>query len=82
MTALAVDGTGLDGGHAARRSWWQGEGAAGEADEALLVGIARRQRNLDSGDHFGDAGGDLDEGEADGVELRVAPERGFGCQAL
>jgi hypothetical protein len=46
------------------------------------VGIAGRQRDLDAGDEFGDAGGDLDDSEADRVELGVAPERGLGGEAL
>jgi hypothetical protein len=50
----------LDLGHAARWSWRQGEGVAGEAGEALLFGVVRRQRDLDAGDQLGDAGGDLE----------------------
>jgi hypothetical protein len=66
------------GGTFLRRPRRQGEGAAGEAGESLLVGIARLQRDLDSGDQLGDAGSDFDEGETHGVELGVAPERGLG----
>ena len=36
--------------------------------------------DLDPGDHLGDAGGDLDQAETEGVELSVTPERAFGCQ--
>jgi hypothetical protein len=64
----------LDRGASPRRLWRHSLGTADEAGEALLVGIARRQRDLDAGDQFGDAGGELDEGEADRIELRVAPE--------
>src|SRR5471032_2332131 len=49
--------------------------ADGEAGEALLVGEGRRQGDLDSGRHLGDPGGDLDQPEAQRVELRVTPER-------
>ena len=68
-------------GTSPRRSRRQSECARGEAGEALLVGIAGRQRDLDPGDHLGDPGGDLDQGETEGVELGVAPERGLGRQA-
>jgi hypothetical protein len=44
------------------------------------MGIAGGQRDLDPGLHLGDPGGDLDQGEADGVELGIAPERGLGRQ--
>jgi hypothetical protein len=44
------------------------------------MGVARRQRDLDAGDELGDARGDLHEGEPQGVELRITPERGLGCQ--
>ena len=47
----------------------------GEIGEAGLVGKAARQGDLDAGDHFGDAGRDLEQPEADGVELGIAPER-------
>ena len=81
MTALAVDGRGSIGGTSPMRSRRPSEGAVGEAGEALLVGVARRQRDLDAGDEFGDPRGDLDEGQPQGVELGVAPERGLGRQA-
>jgi hypothetical protein len=79
---LAVDWVGSIGVTSPRRSWRQGEGTAGEVGEALFVGIARRQRDLDAGDQFGDAGGDLDKCEADRVELGTAPERGLGARPL
>jgi hypothetical protein len=56
-------------------------GGAGEPDEAGLVGVGARQSDLDPGDQFGDPGGNLDQGEAQGVELGGAPERGLGRQA-
>jgi len=40
-----------------------------------LVGVGSRQGDLDVGDHLGDAPGDLDQAEADRIELSVAPER-------
>jgi hypothetical protein len=43
----------------------------GEGCEAVLIGKAGRQRDLDLGDQFGD----LDQAEAQGVELGVTPER-------
>src|SRR5712691_7272083 len=49
--------------------------------EAGLVRVGGRQGNFDAGDQFGDAPGDLDQAEADGVELGVVPERCPGRQA-
>src|SRR4249919_36634 len=66
-------------GTSPRRLRRQSECARGEAGEALLVGVARRQRDLDARNLLRDPGGDLDESEAQGVELGVAPERGLGC---
>ena len=60
MAALAVGWVGSITGTSPGRSGRKCLGVAGEAGEALLVGIARRQRDLDAGDEFGDAGGDLE----------------------
>ena len=54
---------------------------AGEHRKAGLVREGGRQGDPDAGDHFGDAPGDLDQAEADRVELCVAPERCRGCQS-
>ena len=72
---------GLDRGRLPRGSGRELDGTAGEKRPAPLIRIARRQGHFDPGDHLGDPGGDLDQGHADGVELSVAPERGFGRQA-
>ena len=44
MTALAVDGRGSIAGTSLARSRRPSDGAVGDAGEALLVGVARRQR--------------------------------------
>jgi hypothetical protein len=41
----------------------------------------RSAGDLDAGDHFGNARGDLDQAEADRVELGIAPKGGPRCQA-
>jgi hypothetical protein len=62
MTAAGMDDTGLDHGHAARWSRPQREGTAGEASEALLVGVARRHRGFELAEKLG---GDGVDGEAE-----------------
>lgn len=52
----------------------------GEVGEAGLVREPSWQRDLDSGDHLGDAPGYFDQAEADRVELGIAPERCPGRQ--
>ena len=64
----------MGGGSQPRWSGWQLGGPGGEQGQALPVGISRRQRHLDPGGELGHAGGDLDQREADRVELRPAPE--------
>src|SRR3954451_17171504 len=64
-----------------RRSRWQLGDLAGEHGEPGLVGVAGRQGNLDAGDHLGHAPRDLDQAEADRVELCLAPEGIACCQA-
>src|SRR3954453_13103060 len=54
---------------------------AGEHGEPGLVGVGGRQGNLDAGDHLGHAPRDLDQAEADRVELCLAPEGIACCQA-
>ena len=81
MTALTLDGRVSLAGTSPVGSRWQRESAAGEAGEADLVGVGRWQRDLDAGDEFSNPGGDLDEGEAQSVELGVAPKRGLRRQA-
>ncbi len=51
------------------------------ARSAGLIREGAWQGNFDAGVHFGDAPGNLDQAQADGVELGVAPERGSGRQA-
>jgi hypothetical protein len=46
--------------------------------KSAWYGIGGRQGDLDAGDHLGDASGDLDQAEADRVELCIAPEGGTG----
>jgi hypothetical protein len=46
----------------------------------VLVGIARRQGDLDSGGHLGDPHRDLKQGEAERAELGLASERYLGRQ--
>ena len=77
---LEVAGTGSGRGTLPRGSRRQRGGPSGEAGPARLVRIAGWQGHLDPGDHLGDPGGDLDQGQADGVELGVAPERGLWRQ--
>src|SRR5262245_62069208 len=78
MTALAVDGRGSIAGTSPWSSWRESEGAFREAGKACPIGVARRQRDLDAGDELGDPRGDLDDGEAQGVELGIAPKGGLG----
>ena len=54
-------GDGLGRGTQPRRSGRQLGGAGGEQREAVLVGVAGRQRDLDPGGHLGDPAGDLDQ---------------------
>jgi len=49
----------------------------GEAQD-LLPGARGRQMHADHRLHFDHASGDLDEAQAQGVELRDAPHRAFG----
>ena len=51
------------------------------SSQLVLIGVAGRQRDLDAGGHLGDAGGDLEQRDADGVELGIAPERQLRRQA-
>jgi hypothetical protein len=48
--------------------------------EIVLMKIGRRQRSLNARCQLDDAGGNLNEGEAQGVELDITPERGFRRQ--
>jgi hypothetical protein len=81
MAGLVVDGRGLIAGTSPGGSGRQSEGAAGEAREARFIRVARRQRDFDAGDLLRDASGDLDQRQADGVELGIAPEGGLGREA-
>ncbi len=64
----------------ANRPVVHGGDAASERGKPDLVGVGSRQGDLDAGDHLGDAPGDLDQAEADCIELSVAPERCPGRQ--
>ena len=70
----AVAGDGLGRGTPPRGSG-RPRGPGGEQREAVPVGIAGRQRELDPGRQLGDPAGHLDQRETDRVELGVAPER-------
>ena len=78
---VRVARNGLGRGTLPRSLRRQLDGAAGEERPACLMGIAGRQGDLDPGLHLDDPGGDLDQREADRVELSGAPERGLGGQA-
>jgi hypothetical protein len=77
---FGVEADGLGRGTLPRGSGRQLDGAADEECPVLLVGTTGRQRDLDPGLHLGDSGRDFDQRETDGVELGLAPERGFGRQ--
>ena len=66
--------TGSVWGTPPRRSWRQFSEAPGQHHRIGLIRAAGGQRELDPGDFLGDPRGDLDQGETDGVELRIAPE--------
>src|SRR5215469_13948931 len=72
-----VEARGFDLGQRPRRLRRQLGDLAGEHGETGLVGVCGRQSDLDAGDHFGPACGDLDQFKRNGVELGVTPERGF-----
>ena len=76
-----VSRTGGSWGTSPRQSGWDLSGAAGEHGEHVAIGEHRWQRDLYAGRHLGDAGGDFDQGEADCVELGLAPERGLRREA-
>lgn len=76
---VAVEGGG-QWGTLPRRSGREGCDPCGQCGEVVLPDEAGGQGNLDPGDHLGDACGNLDEAEPEGVELGVAPERSFGRQ--
>ena len=65
-------------GHAAPGSR-RPRGTGGKQREALPIGVAARQRQLDAGRQLGDPAGHLDEGEPERVELGIAPERPLRC---
>src|ERR1700679_2787486 len=81
MIGIEVAPQGSFGGTRPRCSRRQFGDAAGECGEADLVRVPGRQGEFDPGDHFGDAPGDLDQTEADRVELGIAPERSSRRQA-
>jgi hypothetical protein len=76
-----VTGDGFGRGTRPRRSGRQLGGAGRQQHEAVPVVVAGRQGDLDPGGELGDPRDDLDQREAEGVELGVAPERGLGRQA-
>ncbi len=63
---------GFELGQPPRRSRRQLGDAAGEIGKAGLIGKGARQGDLDAGDHLGDAPGDLDQAEADRIELALS----------
>lgn len=77
MVGAGGAGDGLGRGTPPRGSRWP-RSPRGEEDQAVAFGIARGQRQLDAGGELGHPRGHLDEGEADRVELSLAPERGLG----
>jgi hypothetical protein len=78
VVVVARDGFGR--GTLPRGSGRQLDGTGGEERPAGLMRIAGRQGHLDPGFQLGDPGGDLDQDQADRVELSGAPERGLGRQ--
>ena len=66
-------------GRLPRRSGRQLCDALDKKPKTVFVRKGRRQWCCYSGDHFGDAGSDLDQRQADGIELGIAPRRGLGC---
>ena len=64
--------TGFGRGTLPRRSGRAPDGALGEQQPTVLIGIARRQRDLDAGGHFGDARGDLERRDTNGATSTAA----------
>ena len=78
---LRVDRDGFDLACLPRRSGGEA-GDAREGDlEDVLIGTCCWPLHADEGFQFGDAGSDLDEAQAQGVELDGAPDGSFrhGC---
>jgi hypothetical protein len=87
LVALETQGSGFEvaprglcGASGPRRSRRQLGDLAGEHGEPGLVGVGGRQGNLDARDHLGHACSNLDQAEADRVELGLAPEGIAWCQ--
>jgi len=73
---LQVDGTGLgSGAYAPHRSGDEARQSADDQPQDRLVRTGARQVQPDLGLQFNHPGGNLDQAQAQGVELRDAPER-------
>ena len=76
---MQVDGDGFAfWGLAPRRSGDEARYAFQSEAQNILRRARGRQVHADHRFHFDDAGGDLDEAQAQGVELGDAPHRAFG----
>ena len=74
---LRVDGGGLDLARLPRRSGDDARDARDGDPEDVLIGTRRWPLHEDEGFELGDAGGDLGEAQAQGIELDGSPDESF-----